>query len=192
MSESWLESKNKSRKNVTIVIISTVIVSFIGLIVFNNIETATQSAPKHSSSEQKPQEAVAAHRADSATSVKIKETAHKQDSLLWINSNKSTIQSRDSAYTVEVENISCAVADAQGLALKISLILYCNTPESEKEVLFKRDDIKVMVKKVFRDKRLSDINVDMLRAQLIQEIDNVVEQGKIKDIEFLDFQPLAK
>ena len=47
------------------------------------------------------------------------------------------------------------------------------------------------MKRALLKKHLSEVVVEKLRVELKKEINVLLEQGKIEDVEFLDFRPIG-
>jgi flagellar basal body-associated protein FliL len=91
---------------------------------------------------------------------------------------------------MELTNIRCTLPAEADLTLLVSLSLRLADERFRDTLLMKRGELRVMVKKVFMSKQLSDIVVDELRAELMQEAATFVGEGVVEDIEFTDFRPL--
>ncbi|MBD3346951.1 MAG: hypothetical protein GF401_18005 [Chitinivibrionales bacterium] len=90
--------------------------------------------------------------------------------------------------TVELNNVKCKIADRPGLAVIISIKLVYNNSQVEDEILFKREDLRVMIYKALADKKLSEILVEKIRPEIIREVNSVLKKGKITDVIFTDFR----
>lgn len=93
---------------------------------------------------------------------------------------------------VEVTNIRCGLAADEPLTLKVSLRFHLTDARFREKVLMKRNELRVMVRKVFLPKRLPDIVVDDLRAELMRETVAFVGEGIVRDVEFIDFRPMKQ
>jgi flagellar basal body-associated protein FliL len=93
-------------------------------------------------------------------------------------------------YSVVLEEFSCTLADRQGLQVRIALELFYNNPALKRELLLKRENCKTLVRKVLAGKRLDEIVVDSLRREIIDEINEILERGRIVDVEFKNFLPV--
>jgi len=92
--------------------------------------------------------------------------------------------------SVEIPDVRCTLADPDTVIIVISLKLLFQGAALEQEVLLKREDLKVMLRKEFAALKLSDIVVDRLRGRLKAAMNTLLEKGSIEDIEFIKFQPL--
>jgi hypothetical protein len=98
--------------------------------------------------------------------------------------------SSKSLLSVELSGVKCAIADRKNLKIKVHLRFYFKGERLRKEILLKRENLKIMIKRVLKRKKHSEIIADALRIELIKEVNILLEQGKIENIEFLDFQPV--
>jgi flagellar basal body-associated protein FliL len=88
-----------------------------------------------------------------------------------------------------LSDIKCVLMDRKKPTLLLSLELYFGDNEAlKKEILLKRDNLKVMVKKALVSKSLDDLVVETLRVELKKAINALLEKGKVLDIEFREFR----
>jgi flagellar basal body-associated protein FliL len=90
--------------------------------------------------------------------------------------------------SVLLEKITCTLVDKSRPSLRLSLALVF--PENgalRQEILVKRDNLKVMVKRTLATKSMDDIVIDSLRKDLKSVINSLLENGAISDIEFKEF-----
>jgi flagellar basal body-associated protein FliL len=93
------------------------------------------------------------------------------------------------SHSVSVANIRCRLAGAEQQEVLVSLRMIFHSLSLQDEVLLKRDEIRVIVQKVFSQKVLDEIQVNMLRVELKQSINDLLDGNKIDDVEFEDFRP---
>ena len=85
--------------------------------------------------------------------------------------------------------ITCRMADKKRPALLLSLELrFDDDPGFARELLLKRDNLKVMVRKVMSSKLPEDLVVEKLKPELKDALNGILEKGKIADIEFNEFR----
>ncbi len=90
--------------------------------------------------------------------------------------------------SVALAGILCKLIDKTQPKLKVSLKLsFSANKDLKKEILVKRDNLKVMVQKSLSGKSLDDIVVDSLRIGLRSGLNSLLEKGQIADIEFTEF-----
>jgi flagellar basal body-associated protein FliL len=198
MANSWEDSKKK-RSPIGLIALLVIIVIGIGFLIYNNrdIFPAGKAVPKTGRAKAKSLDdrkadipVVPAGPTEGNNSNKGDRREQKVSSSDTVKGKAEISEDAASAvFSLDLPPILCTLADKQGLSIRVSLKLYFREKELEREILFKRDAIKLIVKKVFAEKHLSDIVVDMLRAELQKEINALLEQGAIIDIEFLDFKP---
>jgi flagellar basal body-associated protein FliL len=86
-------------------------------------------------------------------------------------------------------DITCRLADRSKPVLRLSIEMYFpDDPGFAHELLLKRDNLKVLVRKVLSTKFLDDLVVEKLRMELRNVLNGILEKGQISDIEFRDFR----
>jgi len=197
MADSW-EDRKKKKSPIGLVVLGCVVIIIIGFVIWNNLDTFTgkkdvreTETPVEVAGQQKEAPPVdTTEQSDDQN--KKGEGVQKEEVASSDASEKGERESEDTEpglLSIELPTVLCVLADKKGLSIRISLKLYFKEKDLEKEVLFKRDNINFIVKKVFIKKHLSDIVVNVLRAELQKEINALLEQGTVIDIEFLDFKP---
>jgi hypothetical protein len=88
---------------------------------------------------------------------------------------------------VTISDIVCRLSGRDRVRLVVSLDLFFQSGELRREVLLKRDDLKVMVQKTFAEKTMSELVVDSLRQQAKRAMNRILEKGAIADVAFRNF-----
>ena len=203
MADSW-EDKKKSRKGIGLIIFLFIVVIVIGFFVFNNFVASDQSSDTVDSvtveySEKMEQEEETSEWGESGEEEEAvkEETEQKEspDAVITEKKPKKEIRkkaelSKESLFSIDLPSVKCVLADKKGLFIQVSLKVYFKDEKLEREILFKRDNIKVVVKKTLFTKSLSEVVAEKLRIELKREINKLLEKGKITDIEFVDFRPV--
>lgn len=202
MAESW-EDKKKSRKNAGLIISLCIAVIIVGFFVFNNRDIFNQSGKdadsvKVEGLDKAGQEKEPSEKGKPEEEEKVEEAVAQEESTEPAAPEKEPEKEIEikkepaevSLHSLDLPTVKCALADKKGLFVQVSLKVYFREKKLEKEILFKRDNIKVVVKKVLFKKNLSEVVVEKLRIELKREINNLLEEGKIEDIEFIDFRPV--
>lgn len=197
MTDSW-EDKKKKKKPIPLIALICLLLVLGGIFIHNNFDTFVKKKEKDVSdvkiireAEQKDKTA-ALEKTGKKVKKREKIAAKKKPSIAKSQTQDSANvleKSPGSMFSVHIPSVQCALADKKGLFIHIALKFYFKDEVLNDEILFKRDDIKVMVKKVFMKKQLSEIVVDALRAELKKEVNSLLKQGQIEDVEFLDFRP---
>ena len=91
-------------------------------------------------------------------------------------------------YSVMLPDIRCALRDRQTLKVALSLELIMADESFKREILLKRENLKVMVQKVIADKTLDELIVDSLRIETKKAMNKLLGKNIITDVEFRDFR----
>jgi len=219
MSDDWLDKKNKRNKFSLIAycfLFLTVALFFVfnNLNIFINSKSDSSIAKKERTDKQNisgrhipekeknkakifSQEIKPQHRPLIPQKQQISETrANNQNSKIDTTPEKSPGNHRKTADTasprifVEFDGINCFLSDKENFSIKLAMKLYLSDERSKKEILFKTNEIKVIIKKVFRKKILSEIVVDTLQIELKNILNSFLQQTMIEEIEILDIYPV--
>lgn len=90
--------------------------------------------------------------------------------------------------SVLLPGIQCTLRDRGALKVVISLELFLADTAFKREVLLKRENLKVMVQKVVASKTVEELVVDSLRSETKTTMNKLLEKNIIEDIEFRDFR----
>lgn len=213
MAESW-EKKRGTKKFISLIVGAGVFLICSGIVFINNrdlfiiqrkvqpeeakeqagtVLPAQPSAPVH----KKDTALSGAHQADKKVltgknySGKHPPAEFKKDSGITKQDSPKKKIKPDSLFSVALPVVECRLAEKKDLVIRVSLKVFFADKNVEQEVLFKRNDIGVILKKVFKNKQLSDIVVDKLREELKRNVNALLEKGTIEDIEFIDFKPVS-
>lgn len=191
MADSW-EDKKKSKKAIGLIIFCIAIV-FIGFLIFNNFDFFKQKRETESIKVEDSDKAEKEVEASEDVKPEKEKTVQEEppETASPEEDKESELEpSEESVLSIDLPTIKCALADKRGLFVQVTLKVYFKGKKLEKEILFKRDNIKVIVKRALLKKHLSEVVVEKLRVELKKEINVLLEQGKIEDVEFLDFRPI--
>jgi flagellar basal body-associated protein FliL len=92
--------------------------------------------------------------------------------------------------SVDLLDMPCRLKGDDVTDVVVSVRLLFAGEGLRQEVLLKREDLKVIVRKVLASTALSEIVVESLRARMRDELNAVLDSGEIRDLEFLKFQPV--
>jgi hypothetical protein len=100
-----------------------------------------------------------------------------------------SVSSRASlADSVFLEDIVCRLRDRESLSVVLSLeLFFASDGPIKREILLKRDNLKVMVQKALVGKSMQELIVDSLRAQVKTAMDRILENGTLRDVKFRKF-----
>lgn len=90
--------------------------------------------------------------------------------------------------SVVIPGIGCELADRSDLSVVLSLELFFKSDSLKEEIMLKREQLKVMVRKVLARKNLDEVVVEPLRAEIQREVNALLRGGRVVDIEFRDFR----
>ena len=89
--------------------------------------------------------------------------------------------------SVTISGIACRLRDGKALRVVLSLELLFPSGPLQREVLLKRENLKVMVQKIIAEKSMDELTVDSLREQTKRAMNRILEKGSISDVIFLNF-----
>jgi flagellar basal body-associated protein FliL len=208
MAGSW-ESSKKKRAPVAGMVTAAGIGVVVAFLVVNNVDVFNREKPVAQDTAQQKQatpdsgsESVKALDSDTAGQLSDRKKAGSDlreqreaaaDTVVSARTKKKNAAKQPPAkFSVDLPGVKCALADREGVTVRVSLRIYGSGVEFEKEVLFKRDNLAVLVKKLFSTLYLDEIVVDDLREKLRKDLNALLEKGKVSDIEFLDFRPVSE
>jgi flagellar basal body-associated protein FliL len=91
--------------------------------------------------------------------------------------------------SVLLDKITCRLMDKSQPSILLSLsVSFPQNKALRQEILVKRDNLKVLVKRTLATKSLDDMIVDSLRKDLESGLNSVLENGAVTDIEFKEFR----
>ncbi len=199
MADSW-EDRQLKKKPIGLAALALIAIIFIVFLIRNNSDVFTQdedTVAKKETNEVIPPIVDTAERNETTRSgdeeKKADDTLERVPQIpkrIDPSEKSAAVVNAPVIPSIDLTGIICILADKKGLSIRVSLKLYFKEKELEKEILFKREDIKLIVRKAFSTKHLSDVVVDVIRAELQKEINGILKQGRIIDIEFLDFSPI--
>jgi len=200
---SWLESRNN--RNLRFRLVVPIMVLIAGLIFFyNNREVFFKKQDSRQIiSKSLPVSALPVHRSEApvapekdrtdTTPPKASQSLQQPQGVERPKNSISradgselpTVSERD---TVNVSDIPCTLRGREGMRVVLSLELHMNSGTVKKEVLLKRENLKVMVQKVLAAKTLDELIVDSLRAQTKTAMNGILDRGAITDVTFRNFR----
>ena len=93
---------------------------------------------------------------------------------------------------VDLPGIGCSPVDRPDVRVTISLRLSCGGVRAEREILFKREDLKVMAHSVVSKLLMADITAEKLRPALMTAMNRILSDGTIDTIEVARVEINAK
>jgi hypothetical protein len=148
-----------------------------------SISDAPNDVPKNGPKDMPAQEADAVMPA-----VKAPEKAAPDVQNQNVKKLPATPAMTTTATSVLLPDIQCAVRDRGALKVVLSLELFMADDSFKREILLKRENLKVMVQKVLSAKTLDEMVVDSLRSQTKTAMNKLLEKNIITDVEFRDFR----
>jgi hypothetical protein len=209
MAEAWGERRKKKRRSPGVVFLISAAVIVLAVFLQNNFNIfsfAVKKAEPDSTFGLAPETAPAAgdHTVETDVSAEpAPETPHQAPAPIpepvvtpAAHTPAATVPepparhlSPTDHHSVPVSNILCVLAGDDRQQILVSLRLLFKAGSLADDVLLKRDEIRVIVQKVFSTKLLNEIEVDRLRAEIRQETNRLFDGGGITDIEFDEFRP---
>ena len=84
---------------------------------------------------------------------------------------------------IDLPGISCSPMDRPDVRVTLSLRLSCAGGRAEREILFKREDLKVMAHSVVSKLLMADISAEKLRPALSTAMNRILSDGTIDTVE---------
>lgn len=91
-------------------------------------------------------------------------------------------------FIVELTDVLCKPADRQDISVLISVKFYLNDEISRQDALFKREELKIVLKKTMISMKLSEVHKENFRVLLKSAAEEVLGKGSLKDVELTRFQ----
>jgi flagellar basal body-associated protein FliL len=194
---AWLQ-KRRSRTWVWPVVVGSVVVAAVILFLRNNPEILSRHAgpPAASGTEDqshqtpKTEEAHPAPAVDRQADVR-QSAAVRTETPATPPATSTAVGMRtpdEPTRSVVIPRIECTTSDKSDIRIVISIELFCDTDSMRDEVMVKREQLKVMVRKVFGRKQIGDIQVETLRSELLSEMNGFLGHAAIRDVVFRDFR----
>ncbi len=98
----------------------------------------------------------------------------------------------DTSFGVDIPPIIFVAPGRDGVAIHVSLRILLESTETRREVLLKREEIKVVAHRLFGSPESADLSVEDLRNRLLGEINRLIESGHIDHIEFTEYRPVVR
>lgn len=100
--------------------------------------------------------------------------------------------SPDTTFVVDIPPIIFAAPGRNGVAIRVSLRILLESTEARREVLLKREEIKVIAHRLFGSPESVDMSMEALRNRLLGEINRLIESGNVDHLEFTEFRPVVR
>ncbi|MCX7726778.1 MAG: hypothetical protein N2053_08000 [Chitinispirillaceae bacterium] len=86
------------------------------------------------------------------------------------------------------------ISNRKDIVLNLSLELFFEDIDMKKEILLKREEIKIMVMKELKEKELSEIKPDLLESQLPSSINSIFDKNVIRKVKIktIDIEKVAE
>jgi flagellar basal body-associated protein FliL len=198
---SWLESRKKSRRFIVFLFI-VVIAGGLSVFFYNNRELffTKQSPTSHPANartanaektnvpappdeKQEARKAVVA-KSGADTVIRANGVGTKQEKQV----ERSSPGVAQLGSGILLSDFDCGLGGREAMKVFISLEVFVSSERLKKEVLLKRDDLKVMVRKVMSGKNLEDLIIDSLRSQTKIAMNRILENGAVDDVIFRNFR----
>jgi flagellar basal body-associated protein FliL len=90
--------------------------------------------------------------------------------------------------SVLIPNVRCAILDKSAIRINLSLELFFSADSLQEEILGKREQIKVMIRKIMSRKRYDDVKTETVKKEIKAAIDSLLDYGALEDVEFRSCQ----
>jgi flagellar basal body-associated protein FliL len=177
MSENnWLESRKKKSRRTLLIVFLVVAASASFIFIRNNRELlfSKQERPSRVIVQPPPSKPAVANP-----------PARPSGKAVIIEKNEP--KASGGADSVTIPDFACRLRDGGALRVVLSLKLIFPSSALKREILLKREDLKVMVQKAIAEKSMNELNVDSLRGQAKRAMNKILEKAVISDVEFRNF-----
>jgi flagellar basal body-associated protein FliL len=177
MSENnWLESRKKNSRRTLLIVFLIVFASASFIFIKNNSELLFSKQERRSHVIENP---------PPSKSTVESPPVRPSGKAAVTESNPPEASGGDDSVTIP--DFTCRVRDNGALRVVLSLKLVISSAAHKGEVLLKRDDLKVMVRKTIAEKFMNELNIDSLREQTKRAMNKILEKAVITDVEFRNF-----
>jgi hypothetical protein len=174
--QNWLESRKKKSRRYSYIIF-LIVAAIAAFIFLKNNHELLFSQPGHLSETKPPSSPLKPAAENHVTGpAVIPSTAAAK--------GHSAEKKMDS---VTIADFFCRLRGSDALRIVLSLHLVFPSGALGREVLLKREDLKVMVQKIIAEKSMNELIVDSLREQTKRAMNRILEKGAISDVEFRNF-----
>ncbi|MDG5815108.1 hypothetical protein QA601_08465 [Chitinispirillales bacterium ANBcel5] len=90
--------------------------------------------------------------------------------------------------SVSLSDIRCSVSGRDDLSNLLSLELFTDSDEVYRELLFKRAELRVIVKNAMRHQQYGAIRNSLLIKELMKALDSIIESGSLINLEINNFR----
>ena len=177
MSEkNWLESRKKKSRRRTLIVFLIVTASALFIFIRNNREVLFSKPGRLSQITKIP-----------PPSKPAVENLPVRPSGKAVNTATNEPKAFVGTDSVTIPDFACRLHETRALRVVLSLKLVFPSSALKREVLLKREDLKVMVQKTIAEMSINELNIDSLREQTIRSMNRILEKAVITDVEFRNF-----
>ena len=90
-------------------------------------------------------------------------------------------------YSFLLSNVQSRVIDRKDIFISLALELFYDDTSDNREILIRRDALKVVVKKVIQTKELNSIKKDMLSEELKNEMNSIFDRKTLINVRIREF-----
>jgi flagellar basal body-associated protein FliL len=174
--QNWLESRKKKSRRYTYIVFLMVTVAA-AFIFFKNNHELLFSKPGRLSQTKPPLPPL-----KPAAVNRLANPAARATTIAVMG--HSAVRKTDS---VTIADFFCRLRGNEAFRIVLSLNLIFPSGALNREILLKREDLKVMVQKIIAEKSMNELIVDSLRNQTKRAMNQLLEKGAISDVEFRNF-----
>ena len=111
----------------------------------------------------------------------------KPDSLQQKQTSKSDkTESRE--FSIELPSFPCSIENRKDIVISLSLELFYTNSSFRDEILFRRNEIKVMVLRVMQNKVLPEMKIMVLEKDLLKDVNSIFDQPTISRLKIRNIQ----
>lgn len=127
---------------------------------------------------------------DRADNLPLKTESLKEEESSVIPKKIKKINNIDSSrqYSILLTGVDSRVRNRKDIFIRLALELFYKDSESTRDILIKREDLKIVAKKIVQSSDLNAIKKESLASELVFEMNNIFDRKTITKVIIREFQ----
>ena len=93
-----------------------------------------------------------------------------------------SVKTESDEFSVELPPFPCSIENRKDIVISLSLELFYKDSSFRDAILFRRNELKVMVMRVIRKKVLPEMKINVLEKELLKEVNSVFDRQTISKV----------